>query len=183
MEQKCVKLDVPIHTRNLLFGKPHGKAYREVLQNYNLQINVPVNPKEPIIVHGLYPDFRYGTRELKKLIQNTLNLGFVLEVIISNTFARELKTKLKNDLENIEINSNCMIEVMDTNLVIHYLEEESLNSAKTELTKLMVKFNENNRPKLKRIKEPLKEPLKEEYQMVDEFWFAKDMRRPAHNVI
>ena len=179
MEPKIVELNIPLHIRDYLFEKPHGSAYREVLQNYNLVLIVPSHPKQPIVLKGYYPDIEYGPQELRKHVKSVLNLEYLTEILISNTFARELKSDSKLELENIEIDSNCMIEIFETNLLIHGLKQESIIQAKTELEKLVKTFNLKVHPKVKQ----KKEPLSDEYQFVEEFWFAKDMRRPSHNVI
>ena len=179
MEPKIVELNIPLHLRDSLFKKPHGSAYREVLQNYNLELIIPSNPKQPIILQGFYPDIEYGSQKLKRHVEKVLNFEYLSEVLISNQFAKELKNGLTSELETIEIESNCFIEVFKTNLVIHSFNEESKMIAIAELDKLVKCFDLKLRSKEKK----KKEPLSDDYQIVEEFWFAKDMRRPSHNVI
>ena len=178
MTTKCVKFEVPIHVREILFAKPHGTAYRKVLLNYNLELDLPLNPKDPILLKGLYPDLQYGSRELSKHIKKTIDLEFISETIISNKFAKQLKTFLKEDLEKIEINSNCLVEVFETHLLIHGLEKDFIRSAKEELEKLSSKCNEEVRNTRKENKQ-----IDEDDQILNEVWYPKDMRRPSHNVI
>lgn len=177
MSTKSIKLDVPIHVRDVLFSKPHGTVYRKVLLNYNLDLDVPMYPKDPVYLKGLYPDLRYGTQELTKHIQQTIDLELITEIIISNKFAKQLKTFLKKDLEKIEIESKCLVEVFETHLLIHSLEEDLLRSAKEKIEKLFSEFNQKVRNAKK------EKSLIDKDQILSEVWYPKDMRRPSHNVI
>ena len=178
MSTKYVKFVVPIHVRDFLFAKPHGTAYRKVLLNYNLELEIPLNPKDPILLKGMYPDLQYGSQELTKHIQHTIDLEFNTEVIISNKFAKQLKTYLKKDLEKIEIDSICFVEVFETHLLIHSLEEELIRSAKEAIDKLFSRYNEEVRKAKKG-----NERNDTDNQILSEVWYPKDMRRPSHNVI
>ena len=134
-------------------------------------------PKDPVYLKGLYPDLRYGTQELTKHIQQTIDLELITEIIISNKFAKQLKTFLKKDLEKIEIESKSLVEVFETHLLIHSLEEDLLRSAKENIEKLFSEFNQKVRNAKK------EKSLIDKDQILSEVWYPKDMRRPSHNVI
>ena len=179
MNPKIVKLDIPKHLRELLFSKPHGIAYKEILQNYNIEIIVPTNPRLPISFKGFYPDIQYGPRKLEKYVEEVREMELRVEVIVTKQFARELKNNLRRALEVIERETMSMIEVFDCFLVIYNLEQDNVEKANVKLKDLFTKFMRIRREKHTRSKEP----ISEEHLFVEEVWFAKDIRRPSQNVI
>ena len=173
-----MELNIPLHIRDYLFEKPHGSAYKEILQNYNLELILPSHPKQPIILKGFHPDIEYAPKKLRNHVKTVLNLEYLSEVLVSNQFARELKNGLREELEKIEIDSKCWIEIFEANLLIHGLQEDNITQAKIGLQKLAKEL-----PKVRSSEKRKDTALVDDYQFVDQFWFAKDMRRPSHNVI
>lgn len=181
-QPETTQITVPYEIVSLIFDKQSGtltSSNQCNISNYDITITVPSKYKGYVNVHGYYPDIDHAPRIIQAHVDKVTSELERREIIVGEKLLLSLRTKYFEQMKVISKLYQTRIHFSINSLILISLGGE-IEQAFLHIKTLQKEMQDEERSHYQEQKR--RDALYND-QMISQPWFAKDIRRPAHNVI